>query len=792
MKTLKKVLFILFTVILIIIAVVYFWIHSTAPDYSGKKELPGLDKKVEVVYDFYGVPHIYAQNARDAYFAMGYVHAQDRLFQMVMIRRVVEGRLAELLGKSMVKTDKYMRTLSLNKIATESAEQFLKDADEPVRQQAQAYVDGINSFIKNGSLPLEFTLLKFKPEKFTVKDIFSTISYMSLSFTSALNDDPLITRILQKTGNSYLKDFALDSLSNAQRFSSSGEAQLLAGLVKQVRRVQDLVPMPIWEGSNNWVVSGKHTKSGQVILANDTHIKYSQPSVWYEAYIQYPGFNLYGYYLAGIPFALVGHNDTYAWGLTIFPFDNMDLYAEKQNPDNPLQVWNVDHWDTMKTVHQIIKVKGGKDIPFDIHYTKHGPLLNDVYENITMKKGVPVSFWWAPMHFKTTALEALYMISNATGLESFKKAMPLIDAVGLNVAYGDKAGNIAMWAAGKIPRRPLHVNPHLILDGASGKDDVLGFYPFDKNPQWVNPPEGILNTSNNAPPAVDGVKYAGYYSPGYRSGRVKKLLLSKPKWDLDGMKSIQLDTHSDRDLKLVQLLLNQLGQTGSNMKIVQALNNWDGNYDTASTGAVIYTQWLYFVLRDAMQDEIGVKDFHNLIRTYMLRSSIERLLNDKDSPWWDNIETKEKESRSDIFQKSFVETAVALKNQLGQNVSNWKWGHVHQLLNIHPIGRKKPFDKYFNVGPFPIQGSNEVIDKESLVYNDKGIYPVISGPALRFLIDFADPDHALSVIPTGQSGNVLSPHYKDQAKLFVQGKYRIQIMLKKELGKEKKLELFPK
>ena len=792
MKTLKKVLFILFTVILIIIAVVYFWMSSTAPNYSGRMELSGLSKKVEVIYDSYGVPHIYAQNAHDAYFSLGYTHAQDRLFQMVMIRRVVEGRLAEILGKDLVKTDKYMRTLSINKMAAESSKQFMKDADEPVRKQVQAYVDGINSFIKHGSLPLEFTLLNFKPELFTVKDVFSTIGYMSLSFTSALSDDPLITRVLHKTNNSYLKDFKLDSLSNAHRFSQSGEAPLLAGLLKQVRSLQDIVPMPIWEGSNNWVISGAHSKSGKVILANDTHIKYSQPSVWYEAYIQYPGFNLYGYYLAGIPFALVGHNDTYAWGLTIFPFDNMDLYAEKQNPDNPLQVWNVDHWQTMKTVHQVIRVKGEKNVTFDIHYSKHGPLLNDVYENITLKKDVPVNFWWAPLHFKTTALEALYMINNATGLESFKKAMPLIDVVGLNVAYGDKAGNIALWATGKIPRRPPHVNPHLILDGASGKDDVLGFYSFNKNPQWVNPPEGILNTSNNAPPAVDGVEYAGYYSPGYRSGRVKELLLSKPKWDLNGMKSIQLDTHSNRDLRLVRLLLNHLEQAGSNMKIVQALNNWDGNYDTASTGAVIYTQWLYFVLRDAMQDEIGANDFHKLVGTYMLRSSIEKLLNDKNSPWWDNVQTKEKENRSDIFQKSFAETAVALKNQLGRDVSRWKWGHVHQLINIHPIGRKKPFDKYFNVGPFPMRGSNEVIDKESIVYNKKGIYPVISGPALRFLIDFADPVHALTIIPTGQSGNVLSPHYKDQAKLFVQGKYRIQIMLKKELSKEKKLELFPK
>jgi len=791
MKTFKRILFILFTLLVIIGSVVYFWLRSTAPDYSGKVHLPGLNKEVDVIYDTYGVPHIYAQNAKDAYYAMGYVHAQDRLFQMVMIRRVVEGRLAEILGKNLVKTDKYMRTLSINKMAAASAERFLKVADKPIQTQVQAYLDGINSFIKKGSLPIEFTLMNFKPGKFTVKDVFATIGYMSLGFTSALTDDPLMSRILQKNGDAYLKDLELDSLSNAGRFSNT-KTPLLVGFLHKLRSLQDIVPMPIWEGSNNWVVSKEHSKSGKVILANDTHIKYSQPAVWYEAYIEYPGFNLYGYYLAGVPFALVGHNDRYAWGLTIFPFDNMDLYAEQQNPKQPLQVWDVDHWQKMVTDHQIIKVKGAEDIPFDIHYTKHGPILNDVYEGITENKDVPVSLWWAPLHFKTTSLEALYLMSNANGMKSFEKAMSLIDIVGLNVAYGDIDDNIALWATGKIPILPKHVNPHLILDGASGKDEHLGFYPFDKNPHWINPPGGIINTSNNMPPPVDGVEYAGYYSPGYRSTRVRELLMSKPKWDLEGMKSIQLDTHSDRDLRLVHLLLNNIKQVGGEHKTIEALNNWDGNYDTASTGAVIYTQWLYFVLRDAMLDETGQQDFNKLIGTYVLKGSIERLLDNKNSIWWDNIHTKVKENRADIFQRSFNETAVALKKQFGSDLSLWKWGRVHQLLDIHPIGRKKPFDKFFNVGPFPIQGSNEVVDKEAFAYNEKGIYPVISGPALRFLIDFADPDHALSIIPTGQSGNVMSPHYADQAKMFVQGKYRTQIMLKKELVHGKELRLLPK
>ncbi len=790
MKIFKRILLALAIIIVVLAAAIYFWMRSTAPDYSGKVHLQGLKGKTTVVYDAYGVPHIYANNAGDAYFAFGYVQAQDRLFQMVMIRRLMQGRLAEILGKSFVKTDEYMRVLSLNKIAARSTRRFMQEADQPVKDEVEAYVHGINSFIKKGSLPIEFTLLGFKPEKFTVQDVFGIMNYVALTFTAALSEDPLMYRIYQRYGDAYLKDFGIDSAT----ISHMGNAQKsvrLAALFQNVRSLQKIIPIPIWEGSNNWVVSGKRSKSGKVLLANDTHIKYSQPAVWYEAYIQYPGFNLYGYYLAGVPFALVGHNDRYGWGLTIFPFDNMDLYAETQNPDNPNQYKHDSTWLNYKVDHEIIKVKGGAQVPFDIRYTIHGPVLNPVFSPITEKPEVPVSLWWAPMHMKTTSMEALYQMNNATDLQSFQKGVSLIDIVGLNVVYGDVNGNIAWWAAGKIPIHPAGVNPHLILNGASGKADILGFYPFSKNPHSINPPDGILNTSNNAPPPVDGIVYPGYYYHGYRAARVRKLLLSQPKWTIKEMEKIQLDVHSDRDLRLVKLILNNMGGYHGDPKIVNTLQNWDGNYDTASTGAVIYTQLLYFVLRDAMQDELGEKDFKKMLASYTLKSSIERLLTDKNSVWWDNIHTKAVETRSDIFKKAFEETTVALRHNMGPDMSTWKWGRVHQLTNVHPLGKRPPFSKYFNVGPFPIRGSNAVIDKEAFVYNARGFYPVISGPALRFLIDFSNTNHALSIIPTGQSGNVFSPYYADQAEMYVHGQYRTQIMLRKEIKKGKTLTLLP-
>ena len=257
------------------------------------------------------------------------------------------------------------------------------------------------------------------------------------------------------------------------------------------------------------------------------------------------------------------------------------------------------------------------------------------------------------------------------------------------------------------------------------------------------------------------------------------------------MKKIQLDVYSDRDVRLANLIVKSITARSGDNEIVKALQNWDGNYDTASTGAVIYTQLLYFIIRDAMLDEVGNEDFSKLVSSSLMRNSIERLFTNDSSVWWDNVNTKTKETRTDIFNRAFSETSVALKNQLGDDLKQWKWGRVHQLIHVHPIGRKKPFDKYFNVGPFPMHGSNEVVDKEAFGYNENGIYPVKSGPALRFILDFANTGNALSVIPTGQSGNVMSPHYADQAELFVSGKYRHQIMKKDKLKNGKVLKLEP-
>jgi penicillin amidase len=369
--------------------------------------------------------------------------------------------------------------------------------------------------------------------------------------------------------------------------------------------------------------------------------------------------------------------------------------------------------------------------------------------------------------------------------------------LGLNVLYADTDDNIAWWASGRLPKRQPYINPSTVLDGASGKDEVLGFYPFELNPQSENPEDGMLETSNDQPPAVDGEIYPGYYSPGYRASRAKQLLNSQNKWSPEEMERIHLDNYSQRDAMIVKLVLNQVGadkfasKNAVYAQAIKALQHWDGKSDVNNIGVTIYTKMLYYVLEQAMADELGEKSFKKLVSSNLVRSSLERLFTNPDCIWWDNINTPEKETRTDAFRMGLDEAITSLQQQLGDDVSKWRWGKVHVLTHIHPIGRKEPFDKIFNVGPFEIGGTNEVIDKEAFNYNVSGTYTVKSGPALRFLIDMANPTTKLTILPTGQSGNFMSPHYDDQAKMFVTGKYRTLVTDAAKVKNGSVLELKP-
>jgi len=787
-KIIKYILWGLLTILIFGGVGAFVFLKGTAPDYQGEKKFHRLHKDVKVNYDKFGIPHIYAENAQDAYRVLGYVHAQDRLFQMEMIRRLSGGRLAEILGERLISTDQFFRTLGIRKMAETSADRYFQTIDADWKRHTLAYLEGVNKYVAHGKTPIEFSILGIEKSQFEPADVYSILGYMGLGFSRALKEDPVMDKILQKYGRAYLTDWVLDTKIADSLITRSPEKDDLSMLIPQdVEEHLAQAGLPLWYGSNGWVISEEKSTSGKVLLANDTHIGISQPSVWFEAHISYPGFDFYGNHIAGVPFAIIGHSRDLGWGLTIFPFDGIDLYRERLNPDDSSQVWATDQWQEMDIQEERIKVKDQEDIIFERKVTRHGPIINTVASAVDSTESDPISFWWNYLEGPTTTLDAIYTMNHSSTLQEFKEGVKKIDFIGLNVLYGDQDGNIAHWGSGRIPKRPTHVNPKFILDGASGKDELLGFYDFSENPQSENPEIGYIASANQDPGMVDGNYFHGYYCPKNRYNRIKHHLKKKKKWSQEDMKSIQLDEISDDHKAIARQLFVILSQSSRSWslkekEIIDLLGVWDGGYGLEQVGPVIFTKLIYHTLRNAMLDELGEEDFNSLLGSYLLKGSMLSIIENEVSVWWDDLSTNNKrEDRKEHVFNAFKKSVAELDDQLGTDWKQWKWQEVHTITHNHPLGAVKPLDKVFNVGPYPVSGGNDVPNKMMYRPESDGTYEVYSSPALRILLDFANIDASESINPTGQSGSVMSPHYDDQTIMFNEGFYRPQLMNKEAI-----------
>lgn len=757
-------------------------------DYSGETMLSGLQADVEVLYDDYGVPHIYAKNATDAYAALGYVHAKDRLFQMDMMRRVGTGSLAELLGPDLVDIDKFFRTLGIPGHARSGAV-FLQQYDTAIwYQAAKAYISGINKFIEEDNLPIEYNLLNSDTRPFTLEDVQAVAGYMSFTFAMALQTDPLVTKIAQEWGSEYLKVLSVHTLTGHIRIPLHYPGRDSSGQIAMpqlgIANVLDLMPVPPFLGSNAWVISGQHTASGKPVFCNDTHIGFAQPSVWYEAHMEYPGFSFYGNHLAGFPFALVGHSRSHSVGLTMFENDDFDLYLEQLNPDNRHEVKFGDSFEKIASRWDTIQVKGSEDIIFEIQSTRHGNIMNPVQKEIAALTDQPVAAWWVFLQEPSRALEATWGMAHATNIREVEQAVRLIHAPGLNVMYGDIDNNIAWWAAAKLPKRPAHVNSKLFLDGASGDDEIEGWYSFEENPMSINPPGGFVHSANNQPDTMsNGVLYPGYYYDGERSRRISEVISSRSDWTQESIKSLHLDTYTPQHVQNAHTMIEALHQEhrATYEGLLQQLKDWNGKHEGFQLAPTIYYKWLYHSMRLMMEDELGEDHFRQFLRTFMFDRSISNLLQTEDSPWWDKQHTEAKEERIDIVSEALELSVFELNKQLGNDYKAWKWEKAVSLEHEHPLSAQKPLNIIFNVKTSKVEGSAGAVNKLEFKLNGEGKYKVGSGPAMRIVIDFDQVEASESILPTGQSGNRFSPFYKDQTEMYVEGKYRPQLMNREQI-----------
>lgn len=785
MKKLKKILVVILALLGVIAIGIFIFIQTLKPTYDGEIKIAKLKNEVQIYYDLYGIPHIYGQSEVDAFRALGYVHAQDRLWQMELLRRIAPGRLSEVFGQDMVKTDKFILSLGIDDASEKTVD--LLDKNSQTIQLTQAYLDGINQFIEEGPTPIEFYLTGLKKEPFVLKDVYNTIGYMAFSFAMAHKTDPFLTNIKETLGEQYLVDLELDpnpNLSLIKNYPKSSNNTIQNSITETAYAALKKLPVPMFEGSNSWVISPKKTKNGKVIFANDPHIGFSQPSVWYEAHISTPTYEKYGYHLAGVPFPLLGHDRNIAYGLTMFENDDIDFYYEEENPNDTTKYKYKQEWKDYEIVKKTIKVKDGKDIEFSYKKTIHGAILNGIADQIKGEKPIAMSWIYTKLENKT--LTAFNGIIHANKLVEFKESLQYIHAPGLNIMYGDSKGNVAWFATAKLYEMPDSVNTKFVLNGSSGKAEIIKYLDFPENPQAINPPWNYVYSANNQPDSINGKLYPGYYLPENRAKRITQLLDAKNDWDKESASKMITDVTSSVDPIVLKNLINNIDITRLNDEqktILLILKKWNGEASLESFETTIFNRWVFYFLKNTFQDELGLEQFSELMATHFLKRAIAPMSGKEESVWWDNINTTKKETHTDIVTIAFNQAYESLEKLLGKEYTKWTWNKVHTLEHGHPIGQVEMLRSFFNVGPFPVNGAREVINNMSFAYTEDGVYKVSSGPSTRRIIDFSDIENSISILPTGQSGNPFSNHYQDQAEMYINGEFRKMLLNKEEIIK---------
>ena len=791
MKIFLKIIKIVFLVCVLVFVAAWLYSRTLYPTYEGELSLENLSENVTVHFDENGVPHINAETQKDAYTALGYVHAQDRLWQMELIRRIAPGRLSEIFGDKLVETDVFFAGLGLVEDANESITKI--DINSEAYKLTIAYLDGVNQFVEEGATPIEYNLIGLKKTKFTVNDVYNVFGYMSFSFAIAQKTDPLLQEIKEKLGDNYLAELEIPIYSNTALLKSEKNPIVKASFAKAMTAMYEQLPISPFIGSNSWVIAADKTKNGKVIFANDPHIGFSQPSVWYQSHIKTPDYEMYGYSLALTPFPLLGHNRDYAYGLTMFENDDVDFYIEKNNPENLNEYETPTGFSTYKTVQKTIKIKGAPDTTFTVKISRHGPIMNNLLKQIDDQR--PIAMQWIYKKTDNQILDVGYQISHAKSLHDFKEGAKLLHAPGLNMMYGDAKDNIAWIASGKLYKYRDSINTKLYLDGASGKDEILSYVDFEDNPQSINPASNYVYSSNNQPDTIAGVLYPGYYLPEDRGQRIEQLLEVKNDWTQEDVQQMIFDVTSPVVPQVIANLVASIKTenfTKNEQEALQNLKDWNGEYKKEDTAPTIYNRFLYEFLEGTFKDELG-ESFPMFMQTPLMKKMIAVQAKKAVSVWFDDVTTEPKETKSDIVQRSFINAISFLENQLGDTVSLWSWSKVTSVEHGHALAAGgETLRKIFNVGPFSMDGGNEVINNQLFTLNETGIYKVKAGPSTRRVIDFSNIENSVSILPTGQSGNIFSKHYKDQAQKYVNGEFVKTMLNKDEIERSKNLLIFKK
>jgi penicillin amidase len=769
-------------VLFIGVVICYFLVVRSFPKVAGKIEVAGIAQEVKVYRDSFGVPHIIAQSEYDAFFTVGYTHAQDRLWQMELTRRVGMGRLSEILGEPTLKTDKMFRTLGLWRHAQKNSQSI----DEETRKALQAYTDGVNQYISthSGKYPIEFDMLNIEPDPWTVEHSLLVSRLMAWELNYSRWIDMLLAELVERFGETKAKEIFPYWQDDAPLIIPKGlkgksVAENLRPLFEAEGEYHSLLGIRALEsGSNAWAVSGVKSFTGKPMLANDPHLLLMAPARWYELHISAPGLDVGGMSIPGVPFVVAGRNQRIAWGVTNAMMDDNDYYIEEVDSlQHPTRYKLNDDWLPIVEVVDTIVVKGSLPVALSIYSTHRGPIVNKM-EPTAQSISSLISMHWVGHEISNEA-GTFYRINKASNWQEFQEALKLFAAPAQNFVYADVDGNIGYRTGGKLPIRKTKGHS-LPFPGNTDEYDWKGFVPFDQMPHVFNPPEGFVATANNKI-IDDSYPYhiSSHWESPWRSIRISEVLREQEKFTVEDMQRLQNDLISTQARELMPYILHaydSITVTDQNVKTtLEYFRNWTYEMQKVDVSTTLFqvtlTKLIYNTFHDKMGDRLyGLYD--TLASTPL--SALSHLIKYSDSEWFDDWKTPERETRDDCIRKSVSDALNDLKTCLGGELKEWQWGRLHTVTFGHIFGTNKLLAGVFNIGPFPVGGSHATVNVGQ--YFLAHPYESVVGPSMRQIFNLADINDTRTVLPPGQSGQVFSPHYKDQVTLWLNGGYKIRPM----------------
>jgi penicillin amidase len=779
------------------------------PQVEGELQLPGLDAEVNIYRDEYGIPHIYASTLHDLFFAQGYVHAQDRFWQMDFWRHVGSGRLAEMFGEGQVETDAFLRTMGWGSLA----EQELAESSPEAVAILTAYAEGVNAYLADHSgsaISLEYAILGlltpgYEPEPWTPVHTLTWAKAMAWDLRSNINTEierALLLKVFsaEQVADLYppypsdhpviVESFPVDV---ASRQASSGprfvpaETALLSASQNLALLDPLLGPGGMGIGSNSWVVSGQRTESGMPLLANDPHLGIQMPSIWYQIslHCQPKGdacpYEVAGFSFAGVPGVVIGHNDRIAWGFTNNGPDVMDLYIEKVNPDNPNQYEVNGQWVDFETRTETIQVGGGEPVQVTVRSTRHGPVISEVYDleefgeqaGLDLPENFVIALRWTALE-PSHIFDAIWGFNKAQNWEEFRAAARSFTVPAQNLLYADVDGNIGYQQPGKVPIR-RNGDGSLPVPGWTDDYEWIGYIPFDDLPFVLNPESGYIVTANNqSVPRDYPYLITTDWDYGFRAARIVEMIEKAPgPIDLAYMQQMQADSTSLNAQVMVPLLMS-LPMEGRNAEVRQAfLANWDYREEADSQAALLFERFWWNLILDTFYDEPFPEDYfpEGGARFYEV---MRRLVQQPQSAWWDDRSTPDVvETRDDILLRAFTETVQIGEKRYGKNLVNWPaWGDLHTAtFRNQTLGKSgiAPIEAIFNRGPFPTGGGEAIVNATGWTIGAG--FEVDWLPSMRMIVDLGDLRNSVTVHTTGQSGHAYHPHYVDLAPLWANVQY---------------------